>query len=1016
MTRPCDLLHRYVDGELEPAEAEGFALHLDGCETCPAALHEALQLVALEAATRAEASAAAAAARPEPEAPAQREPEVAAPREPEAPAPIPITRARAARSSGKRTLWIAAAAVAAAAAAVIFLVVRPGGGGRGRGSDAGAIALATAPTRSLEGRLSHRGAAAHRPYSVGRAGDPARPAEPISLEVMARLEQRGDHHGVAAAHLLLGDPARALSAFQRAGEGPDVASDRALALLASGKPADALVVLDEVLERAPDHAPARWNRALALRDLELPLSAAEAFEAAAASGEPGWSDEARRRAAELEATVRERREAFFQLHRDGARLASEPEAVTPEIARRFPGSARLYFYDAVRGAETADAVRRLAPLARELDAAAGGDHLARYLERTLAADLARRRPLAARYARLVAGERLDAAAGRAFVDELRAAGQDDLVLGAIIRASADGVTAPEPLLPELRRLADASGDPWFELLASEQEARPLAARGDRARAEAVLRRALATCDRVRHDFRCARLELQLAEVYLDLNRLAEARRLVLSAWARARRGGEWYVEQRVFGFLANLESLSGELGARTLAVARAYSGELTRRSTRCIDRSFGHHVLAMMRVNRQDLAGARRELARADEAARGCPEARPTAAKLFIQAHVLRDPSATPAELAAFRAELAALRPQVSPGQQAVLDQAEGRAIIDRDRAAGIALLERAIATARAAAEDVEGRKARGYAYAVLVLDAARAGEWDRVWRLLGEEAGFAPAARCAAGVAAEDGRAAVVVRDAAGATHGRFAAGRSPAELARELEGALAGCPKVEVVARAPVYGEPALLGTDLAWSYRSGRTAPAPAPLAGARLVISNTEPPPELGLPRLLPWRSSAGAARELAGPSATPSRALAELASAGYVEVHVHGTMTSAVADGSFLMMSPEADGRYTLTAEAIRGASLRGRPVVVLAACHAAKAAPFHHRAWSLPASFVEAGARAVIASTDVIDDADAGAFFDQLRGELERGADPAIALRDVRRRWLAAHPAASWVRSLMVFE
>ena len=1012
MTRPCNLLTPYVDGELEPDQAEVFALHLDGCATCPGALHEALQLLAIEAAARARPARTGAGDPP------AKAPDAAAP-DAAADGPIPITRGRKAPARARAPWMKLGIVVPAAAALVAYLAVprlRGGGDSPVVEPTPRSATITTAPTRSVEGRISYRGASAHRPYSVGRAGDPVRSADAISLDTLARLEREGDLHGLAAAQLLLGDPARALAALERAGATTDVEADRALLLLASGKPADALVALDAILERAPDHPQARWNRALALRDLALPMMAADAFEAAAALGEPGWADEAKRRAGELAESVRGRKEAFDRLvGTDGPRLAAEPGAVTPEVARRFPGTARLFFYDAVRGAASAELVKQLAPLARELDAVTGGDHLARYVERAARADFARRRPFAARYAKLVAGQRLDAATGRAFVDELRAAGQDDLLLGALIRASTDGRTVPPPLLPELRRLAGATGNPWFELLATEQEAGALTARGELERAEVAVRRALATCDQTRLDFRCARLELELARSYTEANRLSDARRAVEAAWVRARRVGEWYVERQVLLQLAGLESLSGELGAATLAIARAYVGELARRfPERCADRTWGHELIAMMLVNRQDLAGARREL----EAARGCAQARASMDVMFTKAHVLRDPSSSAAEVAALREEIAALRATVPPLARAFLDQAEGRLLVDRDRTAGTALLEHAIAAARTApADDVFARKARSYAYAVLVLDAARAAEWERAWRLLGEEAGFAPAARCTAGVAVEDRRVLVVIRDAAGAVAGRYdAAGRAPAELFAELRGGLAACPSIEVVARAPVHGDPALLPADLAWSYRSGRAAPAPAAPDGGRLVIANPEPPAELGLPRLIPWRSEGPAGRTLAGPAATPSRALAELADASYVEIHVHGMVATAVADASFLMMSPEADGRYALTAAAIRGTALRGRPVVVLAACHAAKTAPFHHQPWSLPAAFVEAGSRAVIASTGVIDDADAGEFFDRLREELEHGAAPAIALRDTRARWLKAHPGASWVRSLMVFE
>ena len=59
------------------------------------------------------------------------------------------------------------------------------------------------------------------------------------------------------------------------------------------------------------------------------------------------------------------------------------------------------------------------------------------------------------------------------------------------------------------------------------------------------------------------------------------------------------------------------------------------------------------------------------------------------------------------------------------------------------------------------------------------------------------------------------------------------------------------------------------------------------------------------------------------------------------------------------------------------------------ACHAGATASYRHEPWGLPAAFVEAGARAVIASPDIISDADAGAFFDAVRAQIERGGSPA---------------------------
>src|SRR5262249_54309503 len=139
---------------------------------------------------------------------------------------------------------------------------------------------------------------------------------------------------------------------------------------------------------------------------------------------------------------------------------------------------------------------------------------------------ARRGPLARRYARVVAGEPLDASGARDLLASLRAAGQDDILIGALILTSPDRRTIPPPLLPEFHRLAEATGDPWFGLLAAEQQAGALLARGEFEAAEAALMSALSTCAATRLEFRCLRLQHQLGESYLWLLRLSDARRVI----------------------------------------------------------------------------------------------------------------------------------------------------------------------------------------------------------------------------------------------------------------------------------------------------------------------------------------------------------------------------------------------------------------------------------------------------------------------------------------------------------
>ncbi|HEX7837771.1 MAG TPA: hypothetical protein VF469_09925, partial [Kofleriaceae bacterium] len=121
-------------------------------------------------------------------------------------------------------------------------------------------ALGTSRVRAIEARISYAAADAHRPYDTARAGNAPSPADAISLEALAQLEQRGDYHGVAAASLLAGELSRAATYLDRAVPGLDVAADRALLQLAAGHPGDALITLDRVLAAAPRHPQALWNR------------------------------------------------------------------------------------------------------------------------------------------------------------------------------------------------------------------------------------------------------------------------------------------------------------------------------------------------------------------------------------------------------------------------------------------------------------------------------------------------------------------------------------------------------------------------------------------------------------------------------------------------------------------------------------------------------------------------------------------------------------------------------------
>jgi CHAT domain-containing protein len=123
----------------------------------------------------------------------------------------------------------------------------------------------------------------------------------------------------------------------------------------------------------------------------------------------------------------------------------------------------------------------------------------------------------------------------------------------------------------------------------------------------------------------------------------------------------------------------------------------------------------------------------------------------------------------------------------------------------------------------------------------------------------------------------------------------------------------------------------------------------------------------------------------------------------------------LSDASLLVLSAEPGGRYALTAAEVRAHRLEGAPLVTLAACRAAHTGLQVHEPFSLPAAFIEAGARTVLAATVDIPDAEAGPFFLAVQERIRSGQAAAPALRDVRMEWLRREPT-SWVRSVLVFE
>jgi hypothetical protein len=242
--------------------------------------------------------------------------------------------------------------------------------------------------------------------------------------------------------------------------------------------------------------------------------------------------------------------------------------------------------------------------------------------------------------------------------------------------------------------------------------------------------------------------------------------------------------------------------------------------------------------------------------------------------------------------------------------------------------------------------------------------------------------------------------------------------QVPEKLLAVLKPCERVDVLARAPLHGRVGLLPSNVAWSYLT-RSSPPRAPRLGpaVHLVVSEVKLPPGTELEQLNEWKPSFGPEEQrrlLSGKDATPSRVLEAMKDATEIDLVAHGTIND-FSDDAYLMLAQEPGGSK-LGVFAVRKASLQGAPFVVLAACHAAHPIYSVDDPLSLPAAFIEAGARGVLAATVEIPDLEAQEFFNAVRERMRSGVTPALALRDERIRWLDAGRGKSWLDSVLLFE
>ncbi|HWM88408.1 MAG TPA: CHAT domain-containing protein [Kofleriaceae bacterium] len=976
-----------VDGELSPAAAARVRSALVCSPRALAELAECMQVAALAQALRDEAVAK------------EREPAFARAR---------MIRFLPGRSRFRpRTVlaMLASLSLCGAGAALVFGFYPPG---KGVPDDPVlAFAGALAPNRPIEPRLSWPAADRHRPYDTARAGE--RAAERFSFELLGRIEKLGDPRAATAARILQNSPAPAVGGLRAEDRSPDTSSDRAAIALLERRPKDALLAAAAALESDPQHVQAAWNRALALERLGTPLIAADAFAAVASRGEPGWSQEASERAAGLRARF-ERRKAAWKAAGEAAAGLVAGGMVDDATVTAFPGLVRRHLYEAVRVAGSAGRVRALRPLAEAIDGRHGGRHLADHIDRVARSDFRRRGPLAARYAALVRGE-LTGAQTESLLRALRAAGQGDILLGALVRAGNNPERPEAPHLDEYLARARASGDPWFELKADDDAAWTALWKEEFAFTQTLLGPPAARCERGEGIAVCLDIFRLLTHAYVSLHRPDAARRTLDRSREIARATGNVTRETELLYYEMLVATMHDDTSSSLYALAAAFADEQIRQSDDCSDIHTAHEWKAMSLINQRRLDEARGELFVDTGACEGVF----TSSRAFAIAHLLRE-SGEDAAVQALRRQIEDLRSAgASPGERAFLDHVEGRLLIDREPEAGRALLRRAITAAGALPDDIKADKARSFSYSVLVEEAGSRAASGEALDLLAEQLALPPPARCALGAAVEES-ATFAARAADGTTTGvRIAqrpgepAGSHPVPAA--MLAALAGCDSVDVYARQPYYGRPELLPREMIWQFRT-RARPTRQP-SGRQVVVANIDASPELELAPLRPVAQVPGAVL-IEGPDATPERVMAAAADASFLEIHAHGLLGQDESDTSYLVLAPDTRGRYALGGAEIRRAQLRGAPVVVLAACHASAIGASFHSTWGLADAFAGAGASAIVASPDPIQDAGAPAFFAALRARISAGEAPAAALRE--ERMARTDPTErAWFDRLVVF-
>ncbi|HEY0987242.1 MAG TPA: CHAT domain-containing protein [Kofleriaceae bacterium] len=738
------------------------------------------------------------------------------------------------------------------------------------------------------------------------------------------------------------------------------------------------------------------------------------FDEIAKRGEPGWSTEAHSNADDLNNRYQTEVQDRKQLAKEISEMISGGSPLAQNRARRAPSEARKALYEAIAVASTTSRLDELLPLAETLDAIFSTTTLVPMVKQVRGSNLAQRAPLARGLRTFFVDEQPKG--------ELETLRTRALRLGFTDIALASFLAVPDSEIDEKRlvalvQLADKQPDAWWRVLAGLRRTYFLQyIKRDPSSAEASARATAPLCAQLPDLLQCGLITMLAGAANGDMGRLDTALKQFADARRIARQLATRDEEAIVLNVVAQVTSLRAQAAIDSVALSEAYFGEFALRSDTCNTRLYALDFLALAALERRRYDQAADFRARADALESGRCSDSPL--RLNGETVRLRLLLAGIGTARALRDKLAILgQTETRDRLASYIDFLDAAALALDDRTSGDAALRRVIAAADADPKRPLAPLARKTAYSMLIENAAGAHDADSVTTLLAQQLGVRVPERCLVAIAQWQ-RVTVVVRGSQGEVAietrevpvGTLTL--SPSSVVpRPLRDHLTGCSRVEVMVSGPYLGMANILEPTTAWFFRSAGTAPAASPQAGGELVVTDVRPPEDINLPQLRSFHG-APSARVLRNADATPGATLEQMKTAGLIVIVAHGVTDAREPSAASLILSPDRDGEYMLTAAKVQSAHLDNAPVVVLAGCDAGRV-QVTAEPWSLATSFLAAGARAVIAPTEQIPDDAAGDAFQSLVSRIRDGADPVDALQAERK---ARGAGAAWLSSIVVFE